>query len=470
MLLTPFGALEDKARPHESDTKQVREAHYIFEMARQCGQPMCLTTRDHHLIYIDLDLTYMNIPSNNLVTYQPSSQVEIQTEVNTRGMIEYIDLIQREFTENRTLARFDLQLNREFALEQSLLKDVCNEEIRQVFYERKKDDPDDPFEILQEKYIKLSDVITKYCEESISAEDKEVYKNNYKEIVKSIKKIEKEITNIRDAVLKNYEATILRPGFLDKLHAELSIAMTQAKTLEETEAIKMQQRSLIAQEMYFKKEYLNADNAFVFQALYLLSNEQTRRFIEVFCKSGEDRTGWMRITLLALIAFNEVHGRDPNFRNPEDKALYHKHYLAKAHEVSCSLENTAYNSGARGVQVMKETTTKEKVMAFDRAMAVLAKEVFSRSRLPSHADANKYEPGFQRLPVIEEDRKNRTRKGSIIDHVVETVRNRSGSINLSRNSRTTRSSRGRGSISLSGSISEAWIDEKTKSSPILTKK
>jgi hypothetical protein len=101
------------------------------------------------------------------------------------------------------------------------------------------------------------------------------------------------------------------------------------------------------------------------------------RNIETFCKSGEDRTGWMRVTLLALTTFKAANGRDPDFNNEMDNNNFHKNYLNAAHELSASVDNTGFNSGARGLQVDSSYTTSSKNMDFGKSMAVLAKKIYT---------------------------------------------------------------------------------------------
>jgi hypothetical protein len=136
------------------------------------------------------------------------------------------------------------------------------------------------------------------------------------------------------------------------------------------------QRFLRAQDMYFHKKY--SSELYQFQVIYLLSSMQAGRLSEAFCKSAEDRTGWLRISLLAYHAFNLVYGHDPDIYNKEEKAIYTR-MLVSARQLSASIENTEQNSDARGPQVDGDTTwVPDNVIS--KKSATLAKLVITRAK------------------------------------------------------------------------------------------
>ncbi len=117
----------------------------------------------------------------------------------------------------------------------------------------------------------------------------------------------------------------------------------------------------------------------------------------------------MRVTLMAMTAFNLTYGRDPDFNRAEDVDLYNRQFVNAAHELSASLDCTAYNSAARGLQVFEVCTTNAKPMECDKMMAVLAKGVYQ--------DKNKMKPAIQvkiegDQPVIEPVSESLSRRGS----------------------------------------------------------
>jgi hypothetical protein len=122
------------------------------------------------------------------------------------------------------------------------------------------------------------------------------------------------------------------------------------KNTQEYQALITQLRFLRAQEYYYTRDEGHG-NSYQFQANYLLANYSLGRAIEAFCKSGEDRTGLLRTSLMADDNFLNTYGYPPDIRDKNDQGKYHKIFAA-CYELSASLDCTDANArGARGKQV-----------------------------------------------------------------------------------------------------------------------
>ena len=101
------------------------------------------------------------------------------------------------------------------------------------------------------------------------------------------------------------------------------------------------------------QEFINQSdgkNPYLLVTRYVQCNRAIGRFVDLFCKSAEDRTGWARVRLAADEMYFAQHNRDPDFNTSSDAAEYDRLVL-KAVEMSASIENTKYNSESRGFQV-----------------------------------------------------------------------------------------------------------------------
>ncbi len=129
---------------------------------------------------------------------------------------------------------------------------------------------------------------------------------------------------------------------------------------------------LQAEQCYFNRYNTSPDAVYDFHINYLLANHSFDKLLEFFCKSAEDRTGALRVKLLAHMMFNEIHQYPPDLQRAPDKQQLLE-YMKFALELSASLENTKHNSEARGLQVKEMFTISGYNMSAGKLMRVLLK-------------------------------------------------------------------------------------------------
>lgn len=356
MMLTPLGfkKLDDKLRGQESEAEQVREGRLVMEIIRHAGQPMEIMVNGNP-VYVNVNLSYMNVPTNEISFTQMFKSSAIQEGMNAKGMIDYINLMQEDSKERM------MQCLQQGSNTLKLALEACHGQIKlnspELLREQAK---------LRNEYKNLA----YYLEHPPT-------NNELKTTLANIDTLETSINKRHQAALNEYRERYQNPAVIAFAQGQLDKALANPNlTADLRDYLVMQKRSLQARDMFFNESYLKPENSYIFQALYLLSNAQKGRDIECFCKSGEDRTGWMRVTLLAMTDYNLTYGRDPDFNNKSDRDNYHRYYIEAAHDLSASLDNTFYNSAARGFQVAAKCTTTQMPMECDRAMATLAKPIF----------------------------------------------------------------------------------------------
>jgi len=392
MLLTPWVSkgIDRFIRRGESEHGQLADTYLAYQMMRNTKQPMKIKVGNQD-IYIKADLTLMNFPVNTGKKMQQLYQSKLNKQINTRGFNEYLDnvnahlrasyVVQSDTWKNlsKALQLFDLtyltnQLGAPNKLQPSdvlaklstlthrlsVRTEALNKALK-TFIENEQNK-------LTKHNETMKAALENYCY-AANKKDKKRYEAQYRharkhmiEIEQRIHKKEYELYKARRQTFKNEE------GFCKETEKMIDILLkglqgsNDPSSIELREHLLLQQRFIRNQRAYYNKEYLHAHNAYYFPVRYLLTNEAIKRYIVSFCKSAEDRTGFVRISLLAHLVFHHVHGRDPNFNDAKDTQIYNDIYAASAVELSASLENTMYNAGsiltggARGHQVGEKTT------------------------------------------------------------------------------------------------------------------
>ncbi len=376
ILLTPQALknVEKIFLKNESETDQVNEMRLTFDLMRRQKQPMVITGADGRAIFVKVNHTYLNIPANETMVSQRKLKIpKLQININSKGFYEFSREMMNKLSGLNSRNFDELQkLDKDLVLDMMKLNGKLND-INQ-------DGKTSNVEI---------ESMSKLVYENLASYYESGDKNLVKGLEKSINRLDKMYSELDDEFTKAMDArkeNVLAESEKRKNVMERIDKLLAKPTLSSDirEHLILQRRFLVAEEMYFKESYLQPENAFTLQAMYLLSLEQLGYHLETLCKSGEDRTGWMRVTLLALTAHRRIHGHDPDFSDPEQKSNFQKLYLDAASELAASRETTSDNSKASGFQVSRDLTIPHKPMEYDRKNAILAKGVYSdRENLPS---------------------------------------------------------------------------------------
>lgn len=354
LLLTPMrlNKTEKRLRKHESENRQLEDTAYALNRLRD-ESPIKLMI-DGKAVFVEADVSFMNLATNVHGKMIQMSDSEKQKTVNARGMLEFTRLMQSRVPDVDSSEQFSHNIN-------SLLSDI------RAYY---------PSFLDSEIEERL-----RYINQSI--------KNPYADhpyLEQERTRLYLQLGDLQSSSYNQADNSRLQVRILDILQARQSDISHDAR-----EVLLTQLRFLRAQDFYFNRSKYPPEMAYQFHVNYLLANASTGRDIEAFCKSGEDRTGYLRVSLLADIAFQEKYGYPPDLFNPNEKEKYHAIFAAKALELSASLENTKYNSEARSLQVNARYTNPVYNMKSGKAVAELAKKVYKKLSLtPSSEMTTQY--------------------------------------------------------------------------------
>lgn len=367
LLMTPSlgKRIENIGRGFESETAQVSETAMVLEILQNQAEPIEITigNKKH---YVKLNANFMNVPVNVGRSGQNFLETHMQRKINARGFVEYCELMQegldRKYNNDDVTHSAIQDIRHQF----DDLKINYNNEM--IINLKKQLEDDQQSLALAHQACQL--YLNEYVKENTTDAEKKSITANYRRKRAEINVIEKNRHNIYLQIIAAQKAIFVsKTAEINKLQKEISKRLGSNQhhfvglTAKDRDYLQLLQRYLKAQYMYYNEFY--KDYLYHFQALYLLSSAQVGRTIETNCKSAEDRTGWMRIVLLAYAMFNNEKNRDPLLHSEADVNLFNE-LLSKARDLSASLENNDYNApGARGPQVSNEKIAK--------SMATLAK-------------------------------------------------------------------------------------------------
>ncbi|MBX3709682.1 MAG: hypothetical protein KF702_08060 [Gammaproteobacteria bacterium] len=411
MLLSPFinKVVDKTARKKESEVAQLSESAMALDMVRYGNQPLTLMI-DGKPCYVKVDISYMNAPVNMKKSGQDAlSEKDLQKRINARGFYDYYDKINKKLIElqkNKKINSHNIKIKYE-EFTKKYNEDLKLEKAISAL-KKEKDAQQESLQALHNKCKLYLDTYVKYADKERKETDKnkkEKAKKKKTEAQTEYKEARHQIVSIEKKLYKKYKAVHQcrkeifsnNQNLINEIHNEIhneinTLSETKDKNQNTQEYCNLLQRFLRAQDMYYNKGYKT--NLYHFHANYLLSLQQAGESIEAFCKSAEDRTGWLRITLLAYQAFNLEHGRDPNLQNPQDMRTFKKTLVA-ARQLSASLENNEQNSDARGPQVSPSATGLDDNV-IGKTSATLAKEVITAAK----EKAAWRQPSFWRYATI----------------------------------------------------------------------
>lgn len=376
MLLTPFRSKHMDIRA-ATEHGQVADTKSAMEMLRHQKQPIEIEVNVEGAtkkIKVQIDISYMNLPvnvgKNGIISAETTYNIllsKLQQDINARGMNDYFDNV-TDFIKaagKNPLAEFTNLWNKLSLAEEKIDLDNLKNQ-----YE----------ETLQDLYKKLEMAMLKHCT-NIKAG-----KNGNKDVCKKIKNeiltIENKINLLeRNLHLHRQEIFLENAHLFDHAIQALDAAIKTATDSKQRKELIFQKEVLLAQTIFYEDKIASPQYAYQFQMHYLRTNEYMNHCITSFCKSAEDRTGWLRVFTAAYTMFIKQEKRDPNLNDANDRARFDYLYAAKMHEASASLENTKYNSEARGLQVKEEFTCRYSNIAAGKLIAGLAKNPFKSKLL-----------------------------------------------------------------------------------------
>lgn len=379
MMLTPaIGKMfESLVRGKESEHQQLSDVQYAVRM-------FCAERNDQNEIERDIngqkvkatvDFSLMNLPVNVGRKMQFLLQDPLQKEVNKRGFQEFSDHMREDF---KTVDR--LVVTQPFCgIDISALKesDTIKNNINAI-----KIDIESKQAFLNVQYRNLA----KFLHEKKDSPKNAALRNEYSKMKEGVlageAKLKKLYDNIHKMEAKYYNDNKASYNkLIDDIQKRLRVRHEDDPTPladgDRQKLIKLL-RYLQAQKIYREKAFYHRDETYQFHINYLLANHAAGSDIEAFCKSAEDRTGWLRVSLLANLAFEEKYGYPPNMADQEERKQYFELFAAKSLELSASIENTGYNSQARSLQVETSFTNPLYNMQAGNLLSKLAKGIFPK--------------------------------------------------------------------------------------------
>lgn len=357
MMLTPMKRknIEAKIRGKESEHNQLADTLYAVKMYCAKEKPIKIKV-GNEWVEVNVDYNIMNFPVNVGRKLQNKFDSVLQRRTNRQGFLEFSEHINAFFDDdNQPLIKNALSLigrmNNTSPVVQTM-KAALNDKYR-ILNKLLKQLQNTPNDDLVHKQYAACQVGVIELEDKLAIEYK-----NLNQLKKDDYKLHQQEYN--DLIL-NIRTQLKSDHNLDPADRKKLITML---------------RYLQSQKIYYEKQYLRKRHAYQFHINYILTNEMTEKDVEGFCKSAEDRTGWLRVSLLANLAFEKAKGYPPDLSDDNDKIAYYEIFAAKSLELSASIENNKYNSEARSLQVQQQFTNPYFDMQSGNLLSKLAKDVF----------------------------------------------------------------------------------------------
>lgn len=362
MMLSPLRG--DKLLGSESEHNQVADTMHALEMYLS-NKPDTVELSGRGSIPLgSVKINYMNNPVNAGLNYQKLAgnilYDKIQKEINNKGIVDFIQNGMQHFiADNNTCAA----VNNYITTMNNIFSDPVVIKAKSNIEQASKGDYiSGGKQSLQSLY---QDVTTVLTEVNQLREKQEKTKNDevrIKSLTKSHDDLIKIIEKKQEYVANQYQ--IIIDQINNKAPNINNVIRAIHKEFERTDLSPEQKKSLFGQLHFIRAIDLHQDqnklgdprHAYRFHVAYLMANKEQKKTIEAFCKSAEDRTGWLRISMMTEEIFINKHGRPPNFDNEKDCNKYFT-TLRKCIELSSSMDNTGYNSNARGLNVADKFTS-----------------------------------------------------------------------------------------------------------------
>lgn len=208
----------------------------------------------------------------------------------------------------------------------------------------------------------------KSLEKKIYSSQAEIHKNE-NIIFKKYQKLKK----VKTEIFKSINTEQIQSEVNAKFEEAIANASDEQEREKLTLARDIQQNLYEAKKLFYGNGYCKPEKVMDFQTIYIQTHIKMKRFIEFFCKSGEDRTGRVDDKVQERELFYAIHNRMPMYDS--DFEEINKFIAPLIHQYSVSQNNTEQNSNARGKQIGKAVNTLLPA-AIDDLHGKLAKEVF----------------------------------------------------------------------------------------------
>lgn len=377
-LVTPIIGVKTERliRPSLSEERQLRETMIALKTCQARGV-ITIEGPNGQPIDVRLESTHINMPVNlgtKKKPYSAATQSTAHQYSNARGFFEYCQHAREYFNTNNSPPNPVIS---EGPLSRCLSHEPSQQNLDKEMVLRER---------LQRSYLHLYE--TQEEIENCSPDEKQTLEKKYKDCLREIKKIEQQHKAICQLLNKEHKVNFLKNQ--QQAAQELRTLEEQTKGLPPDDPKKQMVdtcRLLFdSQQIYVNSLYMTAENAYEFQARYLLANDRMGRVVEWFCKSAEDRAGRTGEKIEEALVFHQHYGRFPS--TSADQVLINKIISPKVHNNSVNKEITNHNDpGARGLQVGSPFGSKHlSLNKIDKPMSRLAKRVYQiKDRQPSPA-------------------------------------------------------------------------------------
>jgi hypothetical protein len=382
------------ATKFESEHRQLKDVQFALEVLRYRAQPISIRLQDGSSARVKFKPSYMSLPVNMGETGQKLLEDSLQKQVNARGFVEYnesIGLYVQSFLKENKIS---FENNKIFSnLFENSQDFICEDYLRGGDAAKKISSLKQKIIDINVELNALANALNDLQHKLLMYRPDETFlyeQNQYpfekleKEFFKKLKKVDRYYEQIDEIHKKNY-----RKGSTDhtRLKSDIRrVLRTLPEMPEQDDEIQKKMREfaltidrhLNCLDLFHSKKYRSA--LYQFQIAYVLNNQVLGKETESFCKSAEDRTGWLRIQIAAHLYFIQLLGRNPNRYHKPDQVLMDD-LLRVAHEMGASLDNTFYNSRARGLQLDASLLKSKIGLEIGNKTARLAKGVFDHLKL-----------------------------------------------------------------------------------------
>lgn len=414
-LLTPNKG--DGLRGPESETRQLRETYMAYQMVRNQALHFNI---DGVGVKVKVNIDHMNGPANSLMRYPLDS---LQEQINYQGFVEFTENFYN-FVNNSFINVVNDPMVHTMNIQAVLnqIKQFADNYNKDTGLSRLKADLENlkekfnlpskysNLQIIQENYIealaandavkqeKLADEYEKKLAEI--RDNEEVLTSKYKVINTYLTKVNKEqLSNIYENIVAVFQDNKVK----DYLKSE------EGKSIKAL--LNVVQLYLDCKELYHSGKYLKQEYGYQLQSRFIAANTLMNSIPVWFCKSAEDRTGALQISIESYYIFMREMGYFPTIKTSENISDLEKIALEKAHEFSISREITTQNApGARGLQQTNSLGNNKylDVSTFDSPVGKIAKGILKTELLAE--PSQRFNPGM------------RTQLGNIIEKLTHKLK------------------------------------------------
>jgi len=378
MLLSPLGnkkinGIKVVEKIFKNESAMVEESYLLLRMYHQRACEWA--TDSNKIIHAKFISNCMNVGVNIMRNLNLPS--DYSQQINNNGFTELWKNASSYYTP-LDLGSLDKNLQK-FA---KALNKILNVRQRELAKFKKKNSDGEVVDIVDSTW-KAQSLPKHYLElEEILKNDHKIYE--LEKIYKLIKEKEKNIDVIYNKLLEVTRAFWKKNSssinhILDQLEPQLrdlEVDFGYGTPLENPEYRQLRDRIefervfLEAQNLYLSGDYKKEKNTYLFQAYYLILYEKMGAVEEFFCKSAEDRTGYLELVLISMYTFKEIKGYFPNLNSVADSEFFWHNIFPHLYKFNTGkLTNDANAPGCGALQVGRFLTSSPQI-------AKLAKEVF----------------------------------------------------------------------------------------------